>query len=71
MSTSEDSSGIPTHARVRATSSTHPDHNKLTTLQRQEIAIMVAMGSVKEHLAQEYGVSRKTVMNCYRRYFDA
>ena len=77
MSTS-DTPKCPAPKATRATSSTHPDHIKLTEDERLHIAICVAVGETirfsqrkkwsPTRIAEAYGVSTKTVRNCYRRY---
>lgn len=57
-------------AVVRATSTTHPDHTKLSETDRYHIAVLVWMALwPKQAIADVYGVSRKTVLNCFSRYF--
>lgn len=43
---------------------------KLTEQDRYHIAILVALRLyAKESIGKAYGVSRRTVANCYERYF--
>lgn len=62
----------------RSTSKTHPDHIKLTEDERFHIAILFALIPLTRRrisnkwsvakIAETYGVSLRTVRNCYARY---
>ncbi len=57
--------------RERATSLTNPTY-KLDATDRLVLGIMSGMGRwPKERLAKEFGVSRKTVIVCERRYLES